>query len=651
MRLKYRTIQIIAHASVVILMGVSTIFTGISFISDTVVKEAKVRVQLNLNSAWFAFNEEIARLQTAVVLASQYQLLRNTLTNPVATKTVFEQIEHHKEKYGLDYLHLLNIHGKIISAKDKKTGTRDDIIIARALKGETAYGTLLLPVEQLLLEGQELVDRAYIPLVQTRHALPTSKSEENRGMVIEAAIPILGTDNHVMGVVYGGILLNRKYELVDIIRTSAFGINTYKGKPLGTVTIFLEDVRIATNVIKLDSTRAVGTRVSEEVYNQVLIQGERFADRAFVVNDWYLSAYDPIYDPDDNIIGILYVGLLEKKYLDYKITLTYEFIGIGFLAILISLGLALYLAGYIRRPILNLVSATKGISAGELTTRVSESEGSLEIQQLAHAFNHMVSSLESRTKELQIATKELQEAYHKADEKNRAYMEMLGFVTHELKSPLASIVFTINSLRDHILGSLNHPQETILKAASNSADYLNATIANFLNLTRIEEGELKIKTATIPFRKTVIDPVLQRLSELASDKKMRITCAVPADLEITCDPDLLISVFQNLVSNAVKYGRQGGKINIDLQESHKQYMFTIYNEGSGFGVEEVENLFTKFSRFNSEYYGTKSGTGLGLFVTREIIKKHGGEIWGESEKGTWAKFTFTIPKKGRKKPH
>jgi two-component system NtrC family sensor kinase len=651
MRLKFQTTQVIAYALVVILMGISTIFIGISFISDTVVNEAKVRVQLNLNSAWFAYNEEIARLQTAVVLASQYQFLRNCLTNPDANQTVCTQIEQHKEKYGLDYLHLLDIHGHIINPKEGQTGIRTDIIISRAFQGETAFGTLLLPVDQLLLESQKIAEQAYIPLVQTRHATPTSKNVENRGMVVEAAIPILGMDNRVMGVIYGGVLLNRKYELVDIIRTSAFGNNIYKGKPLGTVTIFLWDVRIATNVIKSDSTRAIGTRVSEEVYNRVLIQGERFADRAFVVNDWYLSAYDPIYDPGGNIIGILYVGLLEQKYLDYKIKLTYEFIGIGFLVILVSLGVALYLSGYLRRPILNLVSATKGISAGELKTRVSEKEGSLEIQQLARSFNKMVSSLESRTKELQNATKKLQEAYNKADEKNRAYMEMLGFVTHELKSPLASIVFAINSLRDHILGPLNQSQESILKAASNSADYLNATIANFLNLSRIEEGELKIKTTAVPFRKTVIDPVLQRLSEMASDNKMKVSCAVPDNLEITCDPDLLISVFQNLISNAIKYGRQGGNITIDMQESHKQYMFTVFNEGTGFGMEEMESLFTKFSRFNSENYGTKSGTGLGLFVTREIIKKHGGEIWGESEKGSWAKFTFTIPKKRKKKSH
>ena len=107
------------------------------------------------------------------------------------------------------------------------------------------------------------------------------------------------------------------------------------------------------------------------------------------------------------------------------------------------------------------------------------------------------------------------------------------------------------------------------------------------------------------------------------------------------------SVFQNLISNAIKYGKEGGKIIIDIEEPAGDDLlkFNVYNEGSGFTQEEGKKLFTKFSRFGLENQETKPGTGLGLFVTRKIIQKHGGDIKAESEPGKWANFIFTISTK------
>jgi signal transduction histidine kinase len=365
------------------------------------------------------------------------------------------------------------------------------------------------------------------------------------------------------------------------------------------------------------------------------------------VNDWYLSAYDPIRDPKGQIIGILFVGLLEKKYLDYKASLTKKFLGFGLLALLISVGLATYFSGIIRRPIMKLVDATRQVSSGELGTRVQQVNGTRELGELARSFNLMAESLETDRNQLQQAFQEVETALKKADEKNRAYLEMLGFVTHELKSPLASIVFAIGSLRENLLGPLNPTQEAVLKSSAKSADYLNATIANFLNLSRIEEGALKLKLWKVFLRSTIIDPAVQRLSEMIADNGMKVYCDIAPNLEVTCDPDLLTSVFQNLISNAVKYGRKGSHIQItqEKEPNNNFIRLSILNEGSGFNPDEAKGLFTKFTRFNARNYDTKSGTGLGLFVTKNIINQHGGDIWAESQAGQWAKFIFTLKKR------
>jgi len=651
MKLSLRATQLLGYTIVVAFMGTFTIFAGLSFISETVVKEAKLRVQMDLNSAWTAYNEEMVLLQMAVSLASQHEALRSAVRNEPTPYSITTILESLRAKYKLDFITLVNSDGIVIGGSRtsivKGQMMRTDPVIEHALKGEVTSGTTLIARGDLLLKSEKLAEQAYIPLVSTDRARPTDRMVEDRGMAMETAVPILNVNNEVCGAVYGGILLNRKFDLVDRIRKAVFSVDTYAGKPLGTVTIFLWDTRIATNVIKADSTRAIGTRVSDEVYSKVLEKGERFGDRAFVVNDWYLSAYDPIRDPRDNIIGILYVGLLEQKYLDYKSTLTLEFIGVGLLALLLSVGLAFYFSGKIRRPILRLVQATRLISKGELSTRVNVKESSLELSELASSFNAMAESLEKRTKEVEEASQELKRAYTKVDEKNRAYLEMLGFVTHELKSPLASIVFAIGSLRDHLLGPLNESQEAVLKSSAKSADYLNSTIANFLNLSRIEEGELKLKLWKVSLRSTIIDPAIQRLSEMVSDNEMTVYCSVASNLEVTCDPNLLTSVFQNLISNAIKYGKKGSQIKIELETGLDDsfIQLSVFNEGHGFNKEEAKEMFTKFRRFRAENYNTKSGTGLGLFVTKNIVKKHGGNIWAESEEGKWAKFIFTLPKR------
>ncbi len=653
MKLSLRSLQLLGYAIVVTLMGTFTIYAGISFISETVVKEAKLRVQMDLNSAWSAYNEEKAILQMAVSLAAQNEIVNCSQSSVIKRSGISVQLEQLRIKYNLDYLTVVDPDGVVMAgAKNSEAlgiNLIDNPLISDALSGNAASGTMLLTREELLLKSTDLAKQAFIPLIETERARPTNREVEERGMVLETAVPILANGHKVCGVVFGGILLNRKFDLVDRIRQAVFGVDIYGGKPLGTVTIFLWDTRITTNVIKRDSTRAIGTRVSDEVYTTVLENGTRFGDRAFVVNDWYLSAYDPIMDPGGQIIGILYVGLLEQKYLDYKSELTLKFLAVGLFALILSVSLATYFSAKIRIPILKLVAATRQISLGNLDTRVTGIKAGKELTELSDSFNSMAKSLEIRSRQLEEASKELKEAYHEADEKNRSYLEMLGFVTHELKSPLASIVFAIGSLRDHLLGPLNESQEAVLKSSAKSADYLNSTIMNFLNLSRIEEGELRLKLWKVSLCHGIIEPAVQRLSEMIADSGMKVNCNVSPNMEITCDPNLLTSVFQNLLSNAVKYGKQDTEIRVELERESDEFIeLSVFNEGSGFQKEDAVGLFTKFTRFSAEKYNTKSGTGLGLFVTKNIINKHGGDIWAESDPGKWAKFRFTISRRVRK---
>lgn len=645
-RLGLRQKLLLAFLLVLGITGTTGTLAGFSLISRAVSGESMRRVEADLGSAWAAIEGEKARVQAAVAVVAQDELLREALRQPARLRPACARLEAARLARGLDFLNLLDRGGRLLarsrSAQCGPDGDVDDPLIGRALSGEAGSGARLLSSAALRAEGDELAQRARIEIEATERALPTARRVEDRGIALEAAMPVFEGE-HVVGVLLGGVLLNRRLDLVDRVRDAVFGNATLAGRPIGTVTFFLGDVRIATNVMTEQGARALGTRVSREVYEKVIGRGERFADRAFVVNDWYLSAYDPLRDASGGIIGIVYVGLLERKALEYREGLAAAFLWTSLLAVLVSAAAALYLSAWVRRPVARLVDAVRSLSRGELGTRVELENASSEMRELARAFNSMAQALQAREQQLQQASASLQSAYAEAADKNRAYLETLGFVTHELKSPLAAIVFGVDAVREGLLGPLSDGQREALRAAAESADSLRDTIANYLSLSQIEEGRLEPSRAEVRVRTEVVSPLLARLRELFASRGMRVQNEIDPQLIARCDPALTLSVFQNLLSNAIKYGREGGLIRLEGARGEDGWLrFSVFNEGGGFDDAAGARLFKKFSRLGREP-DTKAGTGVGLYVTRQIVERHGGRIWAESEPGRWARFTFTLP--------
>ena len=202
---------------------------------------------------------------------------------------------------GLDFLYFIDsrqtdpvAHWPIIAkARDGKTATAIDIFSQSDLTA--------LPEAA----SSALAERARFDLVPTEAARPTNRIVEDRGMVIHAAAPVPGG-----GVLVGGILLNRNLQFIDTINELVYANAVTGGTRHGTATLFLDDVRISTNVRLFDDERALGTRVSDAVRTEVLDQGKTWLDRAFVVEDWYISGYLPLTDSFGDRGGMLYVGYL-----------------------------------------------------------------------------------------------------------------------------------------------------------------------------------------------------------------------------------------------------------------------------------------------------------------------------------------------------
>jgi signal transduction histidine kinase len=259
----------------------------------------------------------------------------------------------------------------------------------------------------------------------------------------------------------------------------------------------------------------------------------------------------------------------------------------------------------------------------------------------------MAEQLEEQRGEIGHNQEELEALNNELKTINRNYMEMLGFVSHELKNPLASSMMSLYTVKDGYLGEINPDQKKSLESVAQSLEYFQEMILNYLDLSRLEKGELEINETQISLGPDLISPVLEGFSGGLQEKKMRVENHIPEGTVLRADSNLLRIVYDNLISNAIKYGRDGGAIELDAYENNNMVTLSVRNEGEGIPPDKLPKLFKKFSRLDSPEYAGKKGTGLGLYTCKEIVDKHGGEIWANSKLGEWVMFSFTIPKSNK----
>ena len=385
------------------------------------------------------------------------------------------------------------------------------------------------------------------------------------------------------------------------------------------------------------------TRVSAEVYDKVLENNSSWYSRAFVVDDWYISAYDPIHDIEDKVVGILYVGVLAKKYDEIRKGLWTIYGGVSLVGTLLIILVGLIFARRLTRTVERLADGAMKIAGGHLDHAIPLPRSDDELKDLTGAFNSMAGSLKDREVRLKAASDELEQMNTSLQRLNQAYLEMVAFVSHELKNTLGVIYTSSKTLACGLAGPLDERQTILVDGIVRNIDTAVSMTKRYLDLARIEKGELSVSVKIIEIKSQVIDPVIREMRENMEQHGMTLSVDLPPSISSRGDPDLLRVVFKNLLDNAVKYGREGGRIRVSCRAHAEKHHFEIWNEGPGLAPEQISRLFGKFVRFGSERPGETRGTGLGLFITRDIIDRHGGSIHAESEEGHWMKFTFDLP--------
>ncbi len=239
----------------------------------------------------------------------------------------------------------------------------------------------------------------------------------------------------------------------------------------------------------------------------------------------------------------------------------------------------------------------------------------------------------------------LREAQMRLEQKNRHYMEMLSFISHELKNPLTSILGAAETLKNGLLGDITPPQQQFLEIMDRNAGYIQSMLERYLNLSKLEKGEIVPDVKTIDLIADALEPVLTNIQLLIKMNKRSLEIDEKSLKEgalIISDPELLKVVLNNLFSNAIKYSDSRGEIKYFFYRKNESIIFEIQNSSEGLDEKELSMLFHKFSRLRNAITKRDKGTGLGLYNSKEILKLLNCDIKCESKIGEYVKFIVTF---------
>ena len=291
-------------------------FVALQYLGQVWLQEVQKRVRRNLNSARAAYTKRIDLIAALLQGAAFDGDLKDAVTQQ-NSGLMRQKLQAVHRSGSMDFLAVLDANGHVLCRAHNERAAdnlADDPLVARVLASPgAAKGSLIYSRERLLAEGEELAQRARFEVVPTPAARPSSERQRTDGMVIAAAVPVR-TNKVACCRPLRRNADQPPLEIVDAIKEEVFPNENYRGKDIGTVTIFQGDLRISTNVTMEDGSRAIGTRLSASVCEVVLDRGGTWSAPAFVVNDWYITAYEPIRDPTGAIIGSLYVGLLRPPF-------------------------------------------------------------------------------------------------------------------------------------------------------------------------------------------------------------------------------------------------------------------------------------------------------------------------------------------------
>ncbi|HVO38164.1 MAG TPA: cache domain-containing protein [Spirochaetia bacterium] len=625
---------IASFLAVSLLVGGLSLLVGVQLIYRAVLREAQTRVSQDLNSAREIYDDREKSALLALTVATGERAIRNAAHAGMSAQLPARLAEV-AAAAGLDFVTIVSSDGTRLASTGSLRPAALDPVASLALKRRAAVsGTVVLSAEQLAAEDPALAERARIQILPTPRAAPRADTEETAGLAVCAAVPLFFEDGTPC-VLYGGTLLSRNEDIVDRIRDTVFRQERYGGQLIGTATIFFRDLRISTNVRTPSGARAIGTRLSAAVTQKVLERGERWSDRAFVVNDWYVTAYEPIDDIFGTRVGVLYVGVLEARYADIRTNALLVFVVITLIGIAAAIALGSVLGYFILKPVHQLIDSSRRVSAGDLTPQIGPVSRS-EIGILQKTFADMLSAIRMRSKQL-LADQERQLLQ---SEKQASIGRLASGIAHEINNPLTGVLtFTHMLLRRT---DLDEAARKDLTTIAQSTERVRTIVKGLLDFSR----QTQIAPEPTDVNRLIVE-TMELAAHQALIKGVRF-CFTPSEglPSRTLDRNQMQSVLLNIFINAIDATDKGGHIDVSTSLSmspeapgRRGIEIQIADTGNGIPAEILDRIFDPF--FTTKEVG--KGTGLGLSVSLGIVERHGGTIHVASRPGQGSTFVIHLP--------
>jgi signal transduction histidine kinase len=557
------------------------------------------------------------------------------------------------QRLHFDFINLYQVDGRLITADwlpaavpptELRAPASGAAAIHARISTDQASLARLEPTELLAL-APHLAPRIHIPLIQTRSAAPTTRSVEDRALVMLATTPVRGTDGSIVALLRGGVLLNQNLPFIDHINRIVYPDGSLPFGSHGTATLFMDDVRITTNVRLFQDQRAIGTRVSLAVREAVLTHGETWLDRAFVVNDWYVSAYEPLTDAQGERVGMLYVGYLEEPFRYVKYGMLALIVGIFLLVMVLAALFSLRWARSIFRPLEQMNQTMQRVEDGDTGARVGAVAARDEIGALAGHLDELLDVIDEKTRALQSWAEELdakvierthelaqsnaslQQAQQQLvkSEKLAAIGQLTASVAHEINNPIAVIQGNLDLMRE-TLGAQAAPVQAELQLLDQQVERMRLIVTQLLQYARPTEYAGYVEAVDV---NQTLEDSLVLVAHLLARTRIGVERELQATARAGINRQELQQVVINLLINAIQAMPEGGRLRLrtrdrqDLPGDGKTgVLLEISDSGPGLSERVKERLFRPF-------FTTKNdGNGLGLWISVGLVERYGGSIEG-----------------------
>ncbi|MBC2715886.1 MAG: HAMP domain-containing protein [Desulfobacteraceae bacterium] len=620
------------------------LFIGGYLLFHPMVQESAKQVRLSLNAADNIYNAQIKYVKVALEITILGEGFRFSLIQRDIPDLIdrLERMSVHSE---LDFAGIVTNSGSTLCRIGENSIPGDNVqpenpIAQHAINHRLkTAGTVVLSKTFMAHENPELSGRIqFYPMEHNNQdtiAQDTTADDEKKAcLAIAAAIPIFAqrTNGELIGILYGGILLNQSTGIVDLVQKSVFPVGIQKETSLPTASIFFDTFRVATNMLDENGNRAIGTQVSGEVKEQVLVRGNQWTTREFCLTDRYIATYKPIEDIFGKRVGMSSIAILESNYSTIQRNFILFFIMATFIGTMIAIGMGFLLVYRILVPVHHLVKASQAVSDGYLNPEIGPVSKDPEIALLQKTFKDMVESMKRRRMASQ--SQILQ------SEKQASVGRLAAGVAHEINNPLTGVLTYTHMLlrRKDITDDIRSD----LQVVAESTDRVRKIVKGLLDFSR--QTKLDPETADI---NRLVDATIKLIENQALVKGVSVQFNRGENLPMfVLDRSQIQSVLLNIMINALDATEPSGLIEITTiaalsanDTGHRGVEIIISDSGCGIASDNLDKLFEPF--FSTKEVG--KGTGLGLSVSFGIVKEHGGNIRVQSEEGKGTKFFVWLP--------